>query len=150
MSHTCHYIGRTGFKDLHRVKPNRTAGFKRPVRTLNGVQVSNLRSELSLGILCVDQCKGMTNSETSLILSVTDVVVDCTGFVSFFSKWNSQLILFTMYNNSTTAIIEEMCDIKDFQFRHSLRFSVSEEQLKCICDNFDENIVLSSISGHTN
>jgi hypothetical protein len=43
-----------------------------------------------------------------------------------------------------------MCDIKAFRFRHSLRFGVSEEQLKYICDNFDENIVLSSISGHTN
>jgi hypothetical protein len=76
--------------------------------------------------------------------------VDRTGAVSFFSKWNSQLILFTMYNNSTTAIIEEICDIKAFRFRHSLRFGVSEEQLKYICGNFDENIVLTSISGQTN
>jgi hypothetical protein len=29
-------IGQTGFKDLHRVKPNRTAVFKRAVRTLDG------------------------------------------------------------------------------------------------------------------
>jgi NAD-dependent dihydropyrimidine dehydrogenase PreA subunit len=35
-----------------------------------------------------------------------------------------------MYNNSVTAIIEEMCDVKDFRFRHSLRFDVSEERLK--------------------
>jgi hypothetical protein len=154
MSHTCHYIGRTGFKDLHRVKPHRTAGLKRAVRTLDGdtnrVQVSNLRSELSLDILCVNQSNGTTNSETSLTLSVTDTAVDRTGAVSFLSKLNSQLILFTMYNNSTTAIIEEMCDIKAFRFRHSLRFGVSEERLKYICDNFDENIVLSSVSGHTN
>jgi hypothetical protein len=123
MSHTCDYTCRTDFKDLHRVKPNRSAGFKRAVRTLDGdtncVQVSNLRSELSLGVLCVEQSNGMTHSETSLILSVTDIAVDSTGAVSFLSKLNSQLILFTMYNNSTTAIIEEMCDIKAFRFRHS-------------------------------
>jgi hypothetical protein len=70
----------------------------------------------------------MTNSKTLLILSVTDIAVNCTGVVSFFSKWNSQLILFTMYNNSATAIIEEMCDIKDIRFGQSLQFSVSEER----------------------
>jgi hypothetical protein len=79
----------------------------------------------------------MTNSETSLILSLTDIAVDRTGVVSFFSIWNSQLIWFTKYNNSTTAIIEEMCDIKAFRFRHSLRFGVSEERLKYICGNFE-------------
>jgi hypothetical protein len=55
-----------------------------------------------------------------------------------------------MYNNGATAIIEEMCDIKVFRFRHSLRFGVSEKHVKYIRGNFDENIVLLSISGHTN
>jgi hypothetical protein len=103
MSHTCHYIVQTNLKDLHRVKPNRTAGFNRAVRALDGdtnwAQVSNLRSELLLGIVCVGHSNGMTNTETSLIISVTDIAVDCTGAVSFLSKLNSQLILFTMYNN---------------------------------------------------
>jgi hypothetical protein len=75
----------------------------RAVRTLDGdrncVQVSNLRSELLLGIVFVGHSNGMTNSETSLIISVTDIAVDSTGAVSFLSKLNSQLILFTMYNN---------------------------------------------------
>jgi hypothetical protein len=150
MSHTCDCIGRTGIKDLHSVKPNRTAGFKRAVRTLDGdtncVQVSNLRSELSLGILWVDQSNGTTNSETSLTLSVTDIAVDRTGAVSILSKWNSQLILLTMYNNGAIAIIKEMCDIKAFRFRHSLRFGVSEEHLTIS----NENIVLSSVGSHTN
>jgi hypothetical protein len=42
-----------------------------------------------------------------------------------------------MYNNGATAITEEMCDIKAFRFRHSLRFGVSEKHLKYICRNFE-------------
>jgi hypothetical protein len=41
-----------------------------------------------------------------------------------------------MYNNGTTAIYKKR-DIEAFRFRHSLRFGVSEEHLKYICDSFE-------------